>query len=438
MLERLVLYGLPALSGLALAFVVAGPGRADTVVAARVYGLMCKDAEAVALRVELAEQFHGLVAPRDGEVAVELRTGPGGDARVLGSFAGATVTGGAVEAALTLSEPLPAGAFVEVRHEGRTVAAREIGVHLPLATAKAPEHEGSPGDVAIRVRLPRGVAVPEHPERLEALIESPLDAHGEPPRLEVKSVGADVSEPERAEAPTCRNGRCSSLWTLDVTARAPTAELTFEAAAAGKTRTVTVAMPLAQGGLWLRPDARETGRIELFAASPKPFAYVSLLSRRGRIFGAIVPLAVTEDGRASGSIALPPPVPEPLTLVVASEPTERSGAVAWPLEPLGERVVPGPLELLIDGMPDAIVAEDARQRRARLPVVVAIVATAAAVLLTLHRRQRRARVELEQRLMHAGAAPNLVAASRLGAFAAAVMTVLAVAFAVLAMVAAFA
>ncbi|MBL8743111.1 MAG: hypothetical protein JNK04_18505, partial [Myxococcales bacterium] len=113
---------------------------------------------------------------------------------------------------------------------------------------------------------------------------------------------------------------------------------------------------------------------------------------RGRVSGGVVPLTVDEKGFARGSISLAEPR-EPVAIVVSGEPTEKGpSTVAWPPPgAIGAAEAPR-LELVLDGMGDAVARERTRIGRVRTLAIVALSLAAAfeiALLLWVGRRERK-------------------------------------------------
>ncbi|HZO13765.1 MAG TPA: hypothetical protein VFB62_10925, partial [Polyangiaceae bacterium] len=94
MLDRLAIYGVPALAGLVTAAVLIGPGREQQVVGARVWGFVSQGAQSSALRVHTVLHYGGAYlssAQDEIELTVEH------EGRVLGSWRGATAESGLAE-----------------------------------------------------------------------------------------------------------------------------------------------------------------------------------------------------------------------------------------------------------------------------------------------------------------------------------------------------
>jgi hypothetical protein len=238
----------------------------------------------------------------------------------------------------------------------------------------------------------------------------------------------------------CRGGRCVSRFWFEAIARAPNPELELVASTGSQKRQLRMPMPLRPGGIWLAPGALESKELRLRSATPKTHAYLSLLGEHGRRWGAIVPLTEGEQGASSGRVALPDLEPGPWLALISSDPYEPPEHTApWPLAPQLRAVEIAPLELLVDGVPAAVAAEEQRVRRVRIPVIGLIAAAAIAILLQIAVAGRRARRELERRIAADTDTSSAQAIARTPmAWAVVVAVALALAFAAMATIAALA
>jgi hypothetical protein len=341
---------------------------------------------------------------------------------------------------------------VRVTRGTRTLAEGTLAHHDPLEAepaahcdasgkiGQAAPPEGWASKITIRTCVVRGVVVPELPERIEITAEYP-EADRDSIALDVSAPGADLGARTEDPARAACRFVCRTSWWQNVVVRAPTVSVGVAARAGNAKGEHHSDLPLHAGGIWLAPSWREKRVLELVAATPKPRAHLSLLAERGRIWGASVDMTVDDKGMSSASVPMPE-VPqigrEPLTLMVASDPTEPPmRTVAWPLSPSADRIKPAGIALLLDGMPRTIAKEKARMRSARWPIAGMIVASAAAVLSLLFLRSQRAREKLEQHLEAQGGAGAKEAARVPLGLAMVVAAALALAFAIMAGIAAW-
>lgn len=427
-LERAVLFGLPTLAGVAVAFVLVGPGARRTVEAARVHGLPTSGAREGVLRVEVVRRYGDLEVPGEGSVDIDWSQA----GNPLGTAVGRIEGTGWGDVAVPFREPLVGRATLTVCRGGRLLVTGDVEASPSPLVLDASACESS-GD--LEVCVPRGVAVPELPERV--LIKIRIGAAVETAvKVKLDAPGGDVMAVAGADTRRCEGASCLVVRAFDVVARAPSVPLDVEVAGAVSAR-LHGELPLRPGGLWLDPTATPNGALRVRSATPRSVAYASLVTREGRLWGGPVPLDEKADGTSMGSVAWPEGIRADLegaTLVLSSEPDEPAErAVAWPLTG-SQRVEPATMRRLLDGVPAAMAREEARVRAVRWPVAGAIVASAAALLATLALRIRRSRERFDRHLEGAGAeAP--IAALPLGLMIA-VLALVAVAFFVLALVAA--
>jgi hypothetical protein len=150
-------------------------------------------------------------------------------------------------------------------------------------------------------------------------------------------------------------------------------------------------LPVSMSGIYLAPEPKD-GALEIVSPGPRKLAFVSLYDELGRQTGGVVPLSIDEKGFARGSIRLEP-TREPIAVVLSGEPTEKGpSTVAWPPPgAVGAAEAPR-LELVLDGMADAVTRERTRIGRVRTLAIVALSLAAAfeiALLLWAGRRERK-------------------------------------------------
>jgi len=429
--ERAILFGLPALAGVAVAFAVAGPGARRPVEFARVRGVVVAGASRVALRVEALRRYEELEAPAAGPVELECAS----EERVV-VVKGEARSDGFVELAFTLERPLASTARLTIRRNGKVLARGEVRGRAALEEIDARRCETFGEAAEFEVCVPRGLAVPELPEQVTVTRRKRAE-DASTANVTLEAAGAEVAKLHAPGSPLCSGGTCTESWAFSVTARAPAVPLDLEARVGGAVVAHHGDLPIQSGGLWLDPSWRSRGAILIRSSTPRTVAYASLVSREGRVWGGLIPLRERPNGGAEGALSIEE-VPSldagPMTLVLASDPQEPAGrAVSWPLGP-GRRVDAPPLATLLDGTSEAVAREESRMRAVRTPVVGATLVSAIAVLVTLVARARRAREALALHLAGRGVRPE-GASSPLG-LGLAVLAALAVAFAVLAVVAA--
>jgi hypothetical protein len=164
--------------------------------------------------------------------------------------------------------------------------------------------------------------------------------------------------------------------------------------------------------------------------------FLSLFTREGRVWGAIAPMT-TADGIATARVTLAAP-DGAATLAMSSD--AQVLAAGWPLRPELGVIQPQALVRIADGMPVLVAAEEARYRGARRPAYGLVLAAGLFELFFLWRKNRMARQELDA---HLRAASDAATAKQLGGsvpllWLSVLAAVLALAFAILAAVAAWA
>jgi hypothetical protein len=433
--ENRVLYGLPTLSGLAIAFVLLGPGARRSVEAARVYGVPVVGAVRYAVRVETVRRFGDLEAPQGG--AVELVWNAGGDA--LGVTAANANGDGWTELAGEFSSPLPETAELVVRRGSTMLAQGTVRARPRLATVPSRRCESSRSeDGTLEVCVLRGVAVPESPEQVTVTWKTAAGADQTRAALELTATGGELQKLRSSPGAVCDARGCVETFIYSLVARAPTVSLDAELRRGARRVSYHGELPLQLGGIWLDPASRRDGRVTLRSAGPHDVAYVSLLTEGGRSWGGIVPLSAEPNGFSRATFATPsfPAFADPsATLVVSSDPTEPPGrVVAWPMGS-NERVDAVPVALLVDGIPFAVAREEQRRTAIRLPVAGVVGMSALALLAVFVRRVTSARHRLEAHLASQGQSRAL--SDRRWGLVPLVLAALAVAFAALALVAAY-
>src|SRR5262245_39843726 len=123
MIERLAIYGVPALAGAVTAAVLLGPGRERPVVGARVWALTAEGAHASAFRVHTVIHYSGAyLSSAQGSLELQVER----QGKALASWSGETPEGGLVEALVRFEVPIAEGAVVRVAQNGSLLAAGTI------------------------------------------------------------------------------------------------------------------------------------------------------------------------------------------------------------------------------------------------------------------------------------------------------------------------
>jgi hypothetical protein len=428
LLDTFALYGVPILAGLLTGGVLLGSASERPAFGARAYGFIAAGGEQYALRVHTRQHLRGSYADFPAPVTVTLSAG--GEQLGSASADGAAV----VDVVVPLSRALDAGVIDVVVASKRVVLAEAtVEVAQPLEPRPVPVVKRSVGESEITVGTPRGFAVPELPEAFEVRVDAP---EGDVPQLEVEATGADL-ETDEEPTRTCKSGRCTYDWDLRMTPRAPTASIDVVAKRAG-TELVSWTGPVnvIPGRLWLDPDHESELRIQ--AAVPRDVAFVSLVSPRGRFWGARVPLTTDDSGVSRGSVPTPELPDGPVTAILSTEPDEPEAAIAiWPLR---DGVLDGGVvSLLADGLPAAMMQEEERQAAARRPAYALILAAGLFELFYLWWRARRAKRELDAHVAaHTGGEVSQSVAQSVPLVTLVVLSgALALAFAILAALSAF-
>jgi hypothetical protein len=142
--------------------------------------------------------------------------------------------------------------------------------------------------------------------------------------------------------------------------------------------------------------------LALHSPIPRERAFLDIVSARERIAGAIVPLAVADDGSAMGRFELDPELAarlaaEPTWAVVSSEYDKRSpGVVGWPLQPAFDASAPRltfgvPDQILLDGRNGALFDMQRRDRGRRGTAAAALVVVGALLGAAFWSEVRRGR-----------------------------------------------
>ena len=408
---RVATYVLPAASMALAAAVILGPGAPRMAAGVRIWGLPVEGSEALALRIEAARRQHG-VEDATALEGLEVTATAGG--APLGRWAGSTGPGGIAEA-LVVVAPAPGGLRAPLRvRVGQAGGAVMLDEELALGPAVA-SPSGSAGGAAVpgvaqgalrlQVEVARGVLAAPFRGTLRVQVRTEGGAPVAGARLEARAEGADLVE-AGAGALATEETDAGGLAEIGITPRGHLVEVALTATTraggaggAGETGRWEGTLPVVPGAIWVDPAVAPAGggaRLRLVSPAPRSEAYVSLLNgTRGRVRGAVVPLAADGAGFFVGELALEPGLGGPLWAVVAGDPFEQgAGTVAWPLEAGSSAAPPRPgrVALLADGLPAAEAREQARAARARragLAVVGAAALAEALLVLALARKARR-------------------------------------------------
>jgi hypothetical protein len=390
-LDHIALYGVSIAAGLITGAVLVSSAGERPAIGARVYGYMAEGAERCSLRVHTRRHQRGSSTDFAAPLSVTVHAG--------GEKIGELETDAAVimDVVVPLSRPADGALDVFVRSQGVELARVPVDLQPTLRVTSIPEHSREQSDAKLTVGLPRGIAVAELPEQLKVTVDV---VEGAVPAIHAKATGADLTAPKEP-AVACADARCVYTWHFSLTARAPTAELDLSVARGGAELVSWVGpINVVPGSVWLDPDSDEL--LKLRSAVPREEAYVSLLAKTGRFWGARVPLTTDDSGMSRGSVPRPELPEGPVVAVISGEPNEpESVSAPWPLR--GEWLEGGRVLLLADGMSQAMSVEEQRQRDARRPAYGLIVASGIFELIYLWWRARRSRRRLETHLVeHVG------------------------------------
>lgn len=268
---------------------------------------------------------------------------------------------GAAEVELDFGRAPPGQLRVRVRSGERTLLDSDVGLaHVKWRTRTTRQggyfSTRASGAWRLRVAAERGVFAVPFPGRAWVHVEQ--DGRAAPDvRLSFQSEGAELS---RKQASTDAQG----IARVQLTPFEHVVALRIRAELPQEVVEWSPRLPVVPGAML----AHRSGD-ELRVSSPVEHAaaFVTLLTERGRLGGARVPLTPTGRGGATGVWPLPTLAQEPTWALVASGRASASEAViGWPLFETADR----PLEtleardvLLADGFPQARQREHARRRR---------------------------------------------------------------------------
>ncbi|WP_437686341.1 hypothetical protein [Sorangium sp. So ce176] len=404
-------YVLPALGiGLA-AFVLLGPGSQRMTTGVRVWGAPVAGSEALALRIEGVRRLYGA---EDPAAIPEIEVSAASAGAPLERWTGPIDKDGIGEALLPAPGGLAEPVVVRIARGGEVLLEEQV----PLAPPRPAEMSALPGaahasalpgaargELRLRVTAARGAMAAPFPEPVRVAVEGEDGAPIAGARVEASAVGADLEGQGNGPILVVADARGAAELSLKPLSHA--VELTLRATRPGGPPGAGGSwegrLPVIPGAIWLDPGglAGEPPALRLVSPAPRPRAYVSIGGARGRLLGAVVPLAPDGAGFFAGTLALPDGQARPAAdwAVVASDPYEQgAGTVAWPLSAATGPASPRRVTLLADGLPAAEARERARASWARRAGLAVLGATAAAEMLLLALRSRTARRRLEAHL----------------------------------------
>lgn len=413
--SRAMIYVLPATCIALTAMVLLGPGSPRIALGVKVWGAPAEGGEQLALRLEGLRRLYGVDDAAQG-LGIEVTATSAG--APLAGWSGSTDEDGIAEALLSAPEGLREPVIVRISRGGTMLSEQRVPLLPPaparLIAGELPTARLQRSGLFVRVEAARGVLAAPFPETLRVTVT----AEGAPlpdARIEATAAGAEL-EGRTDGAPAVLATDAGGAATLQVKPLAHLVELTVRAARVDSRVDLRVAgggpaspggdaadglwegrLPVIPGAIWLDPAGLAGARPELRLVSPAPSprAYVSLEGERGRVLGAVVPLARDAAGFFAGTLPLPAQRGARY-VVVASDPYEQgAGTVAWPLAATGAVAAPLRVALLADGMPAAEARERARASRARRAGLAVLGATALAEMLLILVWSRGAQRRLE-------------------------------------------
>ena len=403
-------YGLPVGAiGLAAA-VILGPGAQRMAVGVKVWGAPVEGGEALSLRIEGARRLLGVedAAALDGLEVTAMSAGA-----ALEGWRGGTGGDGIGEALLAARAGLAAPVVVRVVRGGEVLLEREVPLSpaVSIAADEAAVPGATQGELRVQVEVARGAMAAPFPGELRVRVTGPGGAPAAGARVEVTAEGAEIAGGERVAV---RETDGAGEAAVEVTPRSHGVEVSVEAQREGAAGQWVGELPVVPGAIWVEPPAEGGAamRLRLVAPAPRERAYVSVMGERGRVLGAVVPLARDAVGFWSGEVTLELGGARALGAVVAGDPYEQgAGTIAWPIAPAAEArggrgVSPRRIALLADGLPAAEARERARAGRARSAGLAVVGAAAIAEVLLLLVRSRRAQRRWEAHLEEAGGGPG--------------------------------
>lgn len=402
-----VLYGVPILTVLVVAFALLVPAAPRAVVGARVYGGPTEGATRLAWRVEAVEVRGRVESPAlaFAELQLRARLPDGGVATWQGAFD----RDGSRELLLSRAGPrLGAPVEVELSAEGKLLGRGRVELDAAAWSREAIWRGGfggqaSRGSLQLRVAPARGAFAVPFADEVLVLV---LDADGRPAVADLAFSG------EALEFPTGTRTRSNALGRARLRLR-PTshiAVLTVEARSeTGTTGTWYGNLPVMQGALHAVGDERAAMIVSPVA---RERAYYALITESERLEGGTVELGAEPTGEAKGRVTLREPWRSGTWLVVSSEKgLAAPSAVGWPPTAACEQWTQGETaepsrsltvrdQPLLDGVTGQVLDEEQRQVRVRRVTALFVVAALSLVLALVVHRVRHAQRGLEGHLRH--------------------------------------
>lgn len=423
MLGRTAIVVIPTVAVAVTALVLLGPGALRPAKGVRLRGAPAAGATVIALRLEALTSLYDVdeVTALDG-IHVDATSG---GARLSG-WSGDADKDGIAEVRLESPTPIPGPLQVLVTRAGVLLGHGEIplGPTTPIVPGRGLVAGSARGDLGIQVEATRGALAAPFPDAVSLLVTEILGGAPAQADVELSVVGADLFKPG---APT--NGAAEAMPYRLTTNDRGAARVVIKPLAHDVTLTITArtlektghwegVLPVIPGAAWIEPGSG-VGPFVVVSPAPHAFAYLSFWSETDRVGGASLPLAKDPDGFYRARVAPPPSLSGKTAYVsVAGDPLERgSGTVVWPLRPAEGTAAARPLELLLDGIPEARALEKARAWSARRAGLAVIAAAALAEILLLLYRSRASQQKLEEHFLEGEAddspdRPGLLRAAR--------------------------
>jgi hypothetical protein len=424
MLGRTAIVVIPTVAVAVTALVLLGPGALRPAVGVRLRGAPSAGARIIALRLEALTSLYDVdeVTALDG-IHVDAMAG---GARV-GQWSGDADKDGIAEVQLESPAPIQGPLQVIVTRAGVLLAhgAIPLGPAAPIAPARGFVPGSARGDLGIQVEASRGALAAPFPDTVSFQVSELLGGAPAQVDLELSVLGADLFKPGSATTGAAAEAMPYRLTTdnhgaarVVIKPLTHDVTLTITARTLEKTGHWEGVLPVIPGAAWIEPGTG-IGPFVVVSPAPHAFAYLSFWSDTERVGGASLPLAKDPDGFYRARVT-PPLSPQVKTAYVsiAGDPLERgAGTVVWPLRPAEGTAVVRPLELVIDGIPDARALEKARAWSARRAGLAVVVAAALAEILLLLYRSRASQQQLEAHFLDGEPAdspdrPGLLRAAR--------------------------
>jgi hypothetical protein len=333
-MARQLLLVLPALAVAIVLWAVLGAGGTEPVMSVQIMGGPTRGHSDLSLLVRALATQDGRRTP---SAALRLHiAGSGPHARA--EWTGSTDETGHVEARLAFSSPLDADPYVRVQalETGQLLGEGVLSLGADQWQMGALRQGGwitgqSQGELLVQVAAQQGaLAVPFTSELVVQVSSAAGFAPAPAVALSLELEGAELVTP----APVRTDAHGLAQVTLRPLEHAISLRVSAESAEGRRGRWYG-ALPVVPGALHVELDGP---RLSVRSPIPRRHAYVSLVSERERLGGAILALEPDVEGGATGTIELDPSLlarvhGAPSWGVVSSEPDKRSpGVVGWPLD----------------------------------------------------------------------------------------------------------